>query len=82
MSGPWRLREAGVLHAAAFIVDASVAAAVAVEDPWSDAARELFRRAGLDEIGLLVPDLFWYEVANVLRDRCTGGREALLKSIA
>lgn len=80
MSGPWRLREAGLRYAPPFVVDASVALATAVEEPWSGAAQALFEHAGHEALALLVPDLFWYEVANALRYRLATDRAGLLRN--
>ena len=52
-----------------FVVDASVGAKwllPASDEPLSQQALSLLRRYTRDEVRLLVPDLFWTEVANVL----------------
>ncbi|HVB11415.1 MAG TPA: type II toxin-antitoxin system VapC family toxin [Bacillota bacterium] len=81
MSGPWRIRESGLPYAPLFIVDSSVALATVLPEPWSPAADQLFRRAEREQVGLIVPDLFWYEVANVLRYRLAEHREDVTHGI-
>ncbi len=75
MSKIWRIRESGLRYAPVFVVDSSVALATVLPESRSVEARQLFRRAEKEEIGLVVPDLFWYEVANALRYRLAGQRE-------
>jgi predicted nucleic acid-binding protein len=51
------------------VVDASVAAKwflPAADEPYSAEASQLLARYAADEIRLLVPDLFWAEIANIL----------------
>ncbi len=81
MSGLWRLREAGVPYKPAFVIDASVAVAGAFDEPWSSAARDLFAQAERDELSLIVPDLFWYEVAHALRHGLAADGERLSRTI-
>ena len=57
------------------VVDASVAAKWLLpkeNEPLTAEAIELFRRYSRGEISFIVPDLFWAEMANIIRDVSAG----------
>ncbi|MGH9518773.1 MAG: type II toxin-antitoxin system VapC family toxin [Terriglobales bacterium] len=56
------------------ILDASVAAKWCLPDEAAAPADELLRRYLSRELHLLVPDLFWPEMANLLAHAVRGGR--------
>jgi predicted nucleic acid-binding protein len=51
------------------VVDASVAIAIAVQEPGCDLAVSVFRERGATGVKLIVPAFFWLEVVNVLFKR-------------
>lgn len=61
------LREVPPGYAAQFVVDASVALKWIWDETGTDAARSYARGAVTGQLGLSVPGLFWYELANALR---------------
>ncbi|MBI4480763.1 MAG: type II toxin-antitoxin system VapC family toxin [Acidobacteria bacterium] len=59
------------------VIDASVAAKwflPSSDEPLADEAAELLRQYARNEVGFIVPDLFWSEFANVLWKAVRQGR--------
>lgn len=81
MSGVRWLRESGAPYIPVFVVDASAVLAALVDDAWSERARQLLLMASKGELGLVVPQLFWYEVANVLRYHFANDADALTQNL-
>ncbi len=61
-----RLLATGRSMTAAFVLDASVVAALYVEEPLSEDARAMLERLATAGASLHSPELLLYEVANVL----------------
>jgi predicted nucleic acid-binding protein len=57
---------------ALYVVDASAVSALFLPDESSPALQEVFQSIG--ESDILVPPLFWYEIANVVRGAINRGR--------